>query len=318
MSPPGAFLDLLASAPVIMTGGSTYERFRRRADVVSDPEIAHAGLVYDEGAASLLAAAMREYIDVAHGAGLPMLVSTPTWRASQGRIERSVFRGRRVNQDCVDFTRDLVRAYARREAAPLVVAGSLGPAEDAYRPDLGLPEAEARRLHAVQAEALAEGGVDLLIAMTHPALDEARGMAQALEDTGLPYVISFVVREAGTLLDGTPLAEAMDRIDQERQRAPVGYFINCVHPTILEGALGENPRSATERLLGFRANTAAQSPEELDRAEELIEGTPDVLAQELAALHRSRGLKIVGGCCGTSKMHMEALARELTASPTAS
>ncbi len=311
MTRSGLFEGLVATAPVIMTGGSTYERFRRRTDVVSDPDIAHAALVYDDAGASLLASATKEYIDVAQTAGLPMLVGTPTWRASHGRVERSAFRGRRVNQDCVAFSRSIVDEYRTDDGSPIVIGGSLGPAGDAYRPDEGLGIAEAERLHSVQAEALAEGGVDLLMSMTHPAIDEARGMARALEATALPYVISFVVREAGTLLDGTPLDEAMDRIDQETRRAPVGYFINCVHPAILEGALTRSAPLATKRLLGFRANTAAKSPEELDRAEELITGTPEVLAGELATLHQTRGLKILGGCCGTGTEHMEALAESL-------
>jgi len=63
---PSPFENLLATAPVIMTGGSTYERFRRRTDVVSDPEIAHAALVYDDDGAALLAA--RRLLRNQHGA----------------------------------------------------------------------------------------------------------------------------------------------------------------------------------------------------------------------------------------------------------
>ena len=43
-------------------------------------------------------------------------------------------------------------------------------------------------------------------------------------------------------------------------RPPLGYLINCVHPTVLEAALDRVP-AAAHRILGLKANTSALRPE---------------------------------------------------------
>jgi len=84
---------------------------------------------------------------------------------------------------------------------------------DAYRPEEALTESDAADFHKPQAAMLAESGVDYLMAATLPAVSEARGMAKTFSDLKIPYVISFVIRPDGTLLDGTPLHRAIDQID---------------------------------------------------------------------------------------------------------
>ncbi len=96
--------------------------------------------------------------------------------------------------------------------------------------------------------------------MTLPAFSEAYGIAAAVAKTNLPYILSFVIRGSGALLDGTPLHQAIEEIDATLVRPPTGYAVNCVHPTIfLEGLTQEEieKRSLTERIVGFAANTSA-------------------------------------------------------------
>lgn len=50
-----------------------------------------------------------------------------------------------------------------------------------------------------------EAKVDFLYAGIMPALVEAIGMARAMENTGLPYIISFMIRSDGKLIDGTTI-----------------------------------------------------------------------------------------------------------------
>ena len=80
---------------------------------------------------------------------------------------------------------------------------------DAYNPGDALAVDEALEFHAWQAEKLADTGVDFLLAATLPAFSEATGLALALAATAKPYVLSFVVRSEGTMLDGTPLKDAI-------------------------------------------------------------------------------------------------------------
>ena len=77
-----------------------------------------------------------------------------------------------------------------------------------HNPGDALAVDEALEFHAWQAEKLADTGVDFLLAATLPAFSEATALALALAATAKRYVLSFVVRPEGTMLDGTPLKDA--------------------------------------------------------------------------------------------------------------
>jgi homocysteine S-methyltransferase len=291
----------------ILCGGSVFERMRRRADLQLDEHVAHSALVHDETARAILVDVHREYIAAAHEAGLQAMVLAATWRASRERVEASRFAGRPLNEDNVAF----VRALPRDGEPPLLCAGVLGPRGDAYRPDEALGTDAATDYHAWQAERLAAAGVDVLVAMTCPAVSEAHGLARAMAATGVPYMVSFVVRDDGTVLDGTPLADAIARIDDDGRAAPVGYLLNCVHPTVFERALDANPPTLATRVVGLKANTSALRPEDLDGSAELVTEPADVLADHMARVQRRFGLTIVGGCCGTGTEHVRAIAQRM-------
>ncbi len=288
------------------TGGSIYERLRRRPDIEYDPHIAHAALIYDDVYAQHLADVHREYIAVAKRHGLPMLMGTGTWKASPVRLARSAFSERPVSRDNVVFSRELAESESC-PATPIFVAGFLGFSGDSYRPEQSLSVEEAARFHGPQAEALADGGADVLLAATLPAVAEARGLARAMEATGAPYLLSFVVQDDGTVLDGTPIAEAVDRIDQEMTRTPLGYFVNCVHPLVVEAAFAACGESVAGRFIGFRANTSTLRPKDLDGRADLVTEDPATLANHMARVHSSLGIKIIGGCCGTNTLHIDAM-----------
>ena len=141
------------------------------------------------------------------------------------------------------------------------------------------------------------------------------GMAQAMEQTGLPYLISFMIRKDGRLIDGTPISQAISAIDAATGRHPLCYMTNCVHPSVLRQALlqPENRgKPEMRRFLGIQANTSPLSPEELDGAEELFCSEPEELAEHMAVLEQIQPFKIFGGCCGTDGSHMQAIAKKLS------
>lgn len=295
----------------ILGQGSMYERLRRSESINLDPQIFHAGLVYGEQSQQVLADTLREYLDIGQAYGLPMITTTPTWRASAERISRSGCAGAEVNQDCAQFMLDLRDAYGA-EAHPILIGGTTGPKGDGYLPKEAPPRDEAMEFHRPQINALAESGLDFLVAKTLPAFDEALGIAQCMAYTNMSFVLSFVIRPDGTLLDGTPIEEAVDRIDNETTSPPTTYFVNCVHPSVfvagMELVTQRNPRSAA-RITGLDANTSAKSPEELDGLAEIDTEAPEDFGKNLWALNAKFGTVYLGGCCGSSTEHIEALAR---------
>ncbi len=300
----------LETATFGLSEGSVYERLRRHPAIAFDPYLAHAALIYDPKAASLLEQVHREYLDVGQSYGLAMLALTDTWRASQERIDHSRFKGTPINQDNARFLAHLRDSYGP-QAQPIFVGGNIGPRGDAYKPAEALTAAEAERFHTPQLEALVEGGVDFLYASALPAFSEARGIAAAMAKTGRPYWLSFVIRPQGTLLDGTPLEQVIESLDAG-SKPPLGYAVNCVHPRVFQAGLttvSQRNAAAVKRVQSFQANTSERSPEELDGLEALDTEEPEILAELMLQSHRQFGTVFMGGCCGTDTRHIESLAR---------
>jgi homocysteine S-methyltransferase len=309
------FEHFIESAAVGLCEGSIYERLRRDPAITLDPHLSYSALIYEDRTARILEAIHREYLDIGQRFGLAMIVQADTWRANRERIRQSRFRGQPVNQDNVRFTRRMCEAYAS-ETQPFFVGGLMGPKGDAYRAREALSAAGAEAFHAYQAEALAEAGVDFLYAATLPAYSEAYGIASAMAKTKLPYMLSFIVRRHGTLLDGTPLDEAIEALDQNLPQPPIAYSINCVHPSVFMAALtateGHSPE-AVRRVVCFQGNTSDLDPEQLDGSTELQTEAPEPWAEMMRDARSRFRTVFVGGCCGTDARHLQSLAGKLRA-----
>lgn len=303
---------LSADVPVLMEG-AVVERVRRAAPSLFDPLLANAAMVCSDAGRALLREIYEQYIDIGRNHALPLLSLAPTWRASPDRVAASAFAGRDLNGEAVRFLQQ-IRSRSGEYEARVYIGGLMGCRGDAYKPHEALSREAARTFHAVQAGALSGAGADYLMASTMPEIQEATGIADALASTGCPYLVSFIVRPSGRLLDGTALDDAMSHIDDQVVPRPLGYLVNCVHSSVMESALtAPLGRRALKsgRLLGLQANTSFMSPEELEGSEVLVGEDPEVFASEMCALRTRFGLRLLGGCCGTDGGHIAALARGL-------
>ena len=310
---PLPFAKFLEKSQCILGEGAVIERLRRNSEIDLDPHIVNSAFIYDTDRRAALAEIYRQYLDIGLKYNLPLLLSTPTWRASRQRIKRAGYEKSDVNGDNFRFLDSMRKSYGEY-ATKIVICGLLSCRGDAYNPSEALASNDAYEFHTWQANKLAEAGVDFLLAATLPALSEATGLATALADTGKPYMISFVLRAKGTLLDGTPLKDAISIIDADVRPKPIAYMANCTHATIFKTAMTHPTRSSSavrKRVVGLLANTAALEPEELDDSEELVGEDPQTFGQSVAGLHRELGTKILGGCCGTDGRHIGHLAKQL-------
>ncbi|MEI6215124.1 MAG: homocysteine S-methyltransferase family protein [Desulfuromonadales bacterium] len=309
-----SFQELLSASPVILGEGAVIERLRRSPDVQLDEYVVNSALIYQDAGRLALETICRQYLDIGQRFDLPLLISTPTWRAGKERIAAAGLAGRDLNGDNFRFLADLCSTYGDY-ARKVAICGLMSCRGDAYKPEEAMTEDKAEKFHTWQAEALVTSGVDVLLASTLPALSEAIGLARVFAATGLPYLISFVVRPEGTLLDGTPLHRAIDIIDTSVTPCPLAYLVNCTHTSAFHRAMLHATNSSQlvrERVIGLLANTAALTPEELNNSAELIEEDPELFGRRVAALHGELGMKLLGGCCGTDNRHIECLARNLS------
>jgi methionine synthase I (cobalamin-dependent) len=139
-------------------------------------------------------------------------------------------------------------------------------------------------------------------------------MAQAMEQTQIPYIISFMIRNNGCLIDGTSIHDAIIAIDEHVKVKPVCYMTNCVHPKVLYEALNwdfNRTEAVKRRFHGIQANTSPLPPEELDHSEDLKCSDAVTLAKEMLELSQIIDVKIYGGCCGTDHTHMEEIAKRI-------
>lgn len=295
----------------MLAEGSVYERLRRHPAITFHPSMRHGVLVYDEAGRQACAEVHGSYIAAAHEAGLPLIMLSDTWRANGENIAASPYADHLVNQDNVAFLKSLRSASGHE----IFIGGQSGCRGDAYRPEEALEGDAAYSFHRPQMQALAEAAPDFLMASTLPALCEARGIARAQSETGLPYILSFVLRPNGSLLDGTPWADAIAVLD-DAKRPPLGYAVNCVHPKVLAEALSVLERTAPaliDRLIFFQANTSPLSPEELAAATDLLTEDPHSLAVQITALQTRYRIPVTGGCCGTTEHHIGVLGALLAA-----
>jgi S-methylmethionine-dependent homocysteine/selenocysteine methylase len=147
---------------------------------------------------------------------LPMQIGTPTWQAHPEGLARQGFAAAgdlaRVNGEAVTFLADMRRDLGLD--GQVFIAGVIGPRRDGYDPH-GAPEAaEAETYHTPQVRVLAGLGVDLLYAPTFASTEELLDVARACAATGLPYALAPVIEADGRLPDGTPLGDAIARIDE--------------------------------------------------------------------------------------------------------
>ncbi|MDH3829217.1 MAG: homocysteine S-methyltransferase family protein [Desulfobacterales bacterium] len=308
------FPEFFEKSQCILGEGAVIERLRRNSEFELDPDIVNSAFIYEKDRSAAISGIYRQYLDIGLKYNLPLLLSTPTWRASRGRIAKAGYEKMDVNGDNFRFLDGMRKSFGEY-ANKVVICGLLSCCGDAYNQAEALTSKDAHEFHSWQANKLAEAGVDFLLAATLPAFSEATGLAKALAATGKPYIMSFLFRPEGTMLDGTPLKDSISIIDTDIRPKPLAYMANCTHASIFKAAMMHDTNSSAvvrKRVAGLLANTAALNPEELDDSEELVEEDPQIFGQSVANLYGELGMKILGGCCGTDDRHIDNLAKRLS------
>ncbi|MFO7753318.1 MAG: homocysteine S-methyltransferase family protein [Desulfobacteraceae bacterium] len=301
------FSTALRTSGFLLMEAAIIETLVSEGKIELHPRLLNALLIYDRAGKRELLSFFDGYVSVADRAGAPMLICTSTWRANRERVTESGIKTD-VNADSVRF---LQNARTRWDSVrvPVYIGGLMGCRNDAYKPGEALSAEAARTFHVWQAEKLAAAGPDYLMAATMPAVSEAAGMAEAMSETGIPYIISFVIGREGFILDGTPLEKAFSLIDETVSPRPAGYMVNCAYPSFL--CPESRNASVYSRLIGYQANASSMDHSELDLSDALHADDVQDWGRRMVELNRRFGVKILGGCCGTGKAHLDYLADHL-------
>jgi methionine synthase I (cobalamin-dependent)/5,10-methylenetetrahydrofolate reductase len=225
-------------------------------------------------------------------------------------IETNTFGGnsfRLGRHSLADKVRDINRAGVRlaREAAKsfdVWVAGSVGPLGTRIEPLGKTSFQEAREAFRDQIEVLAESGVDLLILETFGYLEEIHQAMLAARDVSakLPIVAQVTIDEDGNCLDGSDPQTFVSRLE-EWGADVIGC--NCsVGPVAMLDAM-EKVRAATSLPLAAQPN--AGIPRSVD-GRNIYLCSPEYMAS-YARKFVAAGVRLVGGCCGTTPEHIRVM-----------
>ena len=206
----------------------------------------------------------------------------------------------------------LAREVREVSGQPVFVAGAVGPLGKPIEPVGLISAAEARALFREQIEALLEGGVDLLILETFRDLEEMRqALLAAREACDLPVVAQMTFAEDGRTQMGNTPAEVVAALE-ELGADVIGA--NCsTGPQRMARVVAEMAAHA-KRPLSAQPN--AGWPETVNNRVVYV-SSPEYMAGFGRRMHAA-GVKLLGGCCGTTPAHIESLVsslREVEAAP---
>ncbi|MGO9894506.1 MAG: bifunctional homocysteine S-methyltransferase/methylenetetrahydrofolate reductase [Bryobacteraceae bacterium] len=211
-----------------------------------------------------------------------------------------------VAEKLADINRAGVRLAREASRDGAFVAGAIGPLGVRIEPLGPTSFAEARRAFREQADALLDAGVDLLILETFGNLDELREAVFAAREAAggdLAIVAQVTIDDFGHLPGGADTESFTRAMDSW----PVDVIgLNC--------SVGPKATLETvERMLGFTQKPLSAMPNA--GLPMRVEGrniylcSPEYMAQYARRMLWA-GVRIVGGCCGTTPEHIKLIRSE--------
>jgi len=290
------FLSLLAERPWLLADGATgTSLFARGLAQGEAPEL------WNLEKPDEIRSHYRSFIDAGSD-----IVLTNSFGGTANRLKLHKAEGqvREINGAAARLLKQEAQAAGR----PVVVAGSMGPTGELFEPLGPLTHDDGAAAFRAQAEALAEGGADVLWIETLSAEAEVRAAVEGAASTGLPVVVTLSFDTNGrTMMGVTPAQWA--QLANSLPTPLAGYGGNCgVGASELVAALlGLSEASPPDAVLVAKSNCGV--PAWVD-GEIVYSGTPPLMA-DYARLARDAGARIIGGCCGTTPEHVAAMRASL-------
>ena len=219
-------------------------------------------------------------------------------------------RVKEINLAAVKLAKEVAQQFSAN-SKPRFVAGSLGPTTKL--PSLAhISFDDMVAAYEEQAAALIEGGVDVLLIETAQDLLQAKiatiGVLEAMRKASkrLPLQVQVTLQESGTMLLGTEIGAALTALE------PLDIDVigmNC--------ATGPAEMNDAVRYLGLNSTKEisvlpnAGLPQN-EGGHAVYKLKPEELAQYHKHFVQDYGVRIVGGCCGTTPEHLKAVVEALS------
>src|SRR5437868_13030038 len=210
-----------------------------------------------------------------------------------------------LNIAAAKIAKEVAQQFSTKDK-PRFVAGSIGPTTKL--PSLGhIKFDDMVAGYFEQARALIEGGVDVLLIETSQDLLQAKaavvGVFEAMQKAGkrLPVTVQVTLEATGTMLLGTEIVAALTALEP--------FDVDIIG---LNCATGPIEMNDAVRFLGANSSkhvsvlpNAGLPQNEGGRA--VYKLKPEELATYHKHFVQDYGVRIVGGCCGTTPEHLQAV-----------
>ncbi|MBT2644194.1 bifunctional homocysteine S-methyltransferase/methylenetetrahydrofolate reductase [Bacillus sp. ISL-41] len=230
------------------------------------------------------------------------LIQTNTYAANYIKLERYG-----LEDQVKEINSAAVRLARQAAGTDAYVLGTIG-GNRGIRPS-AIPIEEIKRSFREQLYCLLLEGVDGLLLETFYDMEEIETVLEiARKETDLPIIAQVSLQEIGIMQDQTPLQEVFNRLE-DLGADLVG--LNCrLGPHHMISSL-EQIELPSKAFLSAYPN--AGLPAYTD-GKFHYEGNPEYFGKS-ARSFRDQGVRLIGGCCGTTPEHVKAFADELKGLP---
>jgi methionine synthase I (cobalamin-dependent)/5,10-methylenetetrahydrofolate reductase len=242
----------------------------------------------------------KEYLD----AGAEAL-TTNSWGANIHKLKGSgnAEKFEAINEKAVALARQAIEETGR--TGGVFVAGSIGPLGPKVAPLGTLSVSEVESLFFRQASILSKAGADLIILETFVDLHELAAAVKGVRKAcGLPLIASLTINNEGTSLYGTEPEMFTVEIDR---LSPDVIGLNCSEGPKVMLETAERILRVTQRPLCIQPNAGIPINVE---GRNIYQTTPKYMAIYARRMLEA-GVRIVGGCCGTTPDHIREMRSEI-------
>ncbi|MFC4322341.1 bifunctional homocysteine S-methyltransferase/methylenetetrahydrofolate reductase [Litchfieldia salsa] len=230
------------------------------------------------------------------------VIQTNTYGANYQKLARYG-----LEDSVVEINKAAVTIAKEAAGNQAYVVGTIGGIRSFQKTTISLEEIQ--RSFEEQLTVLLDQGVDGILLETYYDFEELKTVLQIVKrETNKPIIANVSLHEVGVLQDGTHLADAFSEL--ENLGADV-IGINCrLGPHHMIRSLEEVPLPKKAYLSVY---PNASLPEYVEGR--LVYETHEDYFRESARLFRLEGVRLIGGCCGTSPKHIKAISEALRGLP---
>lgn len=232
------------------------------------------------------------------------IILTSTFGGSEINLEQSGLKEKylQINRSAVSIAKEA------KKNTQVLVAGSIGPLGKMLKPLGTLEYKEAENYYSRQAAALSSAGVDLIVIETQFDIEEAKAAISGVRSSYQEALICSFSFDRGTKTMMGVSPSSFTKEVEDLELSAIG--INCGKSLDDNFLALKEISNATDIPIWFKPNAGLPHLDTTGAPKYDI--TPSQMAEKVG-MWIEAGSRIIGGCCGTTPDHLNAIAKAVKA-----